>query len=72
MSYTPGHDTANFLNRTHACPCCDGKGIYTANYGMSELRTYECEACDGSGRIHVMKRGIAFDAAPRNENGWVA
>lgn len=74
MSYTPGHDTARFLNRTTPCGCCNGKGSYDALYGMTELRRYSCEACDGSGRVHVITRPLpaSEECAPRHENGWTA
>lgn len=52
MAYTPGYDTAKFLNRQVACPCCEGKGFYDALYGMTELRRYKCEACDGRGKFN--------------------
>lgn len=50
MSYTPGHDTARFLNRQVICPCCDGKGHYEVahssnGFDVDGLRSYTCESC---------------------------
>lgn len=48
--YTPGADTAKFLNRQVKCPCCDGKGYYVAGYSSDGFnldgeRRYQCENC---------------------------
>ena len=58
MSYTPGHDTAKFLNRQFACPMCDGRGFYEAGYSsdghsINENRRYECGCCH-HGKINAL------------------
>lgn len=51
MSYAPGHDTARFLSRQVACPCCNGKGHYEiansadGGFTVGEMRRYQCENC---------------------------
>jgi hypothetical protein len=47
--YTPGHDTARYLNRQVTCPCCNGKGHYEASHSsngfdLDGARLYPCTA----------------------------
>lgn len=51
MSYTPGYDTAKFLNRRVYCPCCAGQGfteaLHSSNgFDVDSIRRYNCENCE--------------------------